>query len=123
MVNNEKYILKNTSRPTHITQKIFDKNFAAIHEIKSILTLTKRIYVGFTVLELSKWLMYDFHYNFIKKRFDAELLFTDTDSLTYQMKSEDVNEKFLSTNTCLTFVTIQKIQTFLIRLIKRLLVK
>ena len=123
MVNNEKDILKNTSRPTHITHKIFDKNFAAIHEIKSILTLTKPIYVGFTVLELSKWLMYDFHYNFIKKRFDAELLFTDTDSLTYQMKSEDVNEKFLSTNTCLTFVTIQKIQTFLIRLIKRLLVK
>ena len=65
--------------------------------------------------------MYDFHYNFIKKRFDAELLFTDTESLTYQMKSEDVNENFLSTNTCFTFVTIQKIQTFLIRLIKRLL--
>ena len=123
MVNNEKDILKNTSRPTHITHKIFDKNFAAIHEIKSILTLTKPIYVGFTVLELSKWLMYDFHYNFIKKRFDAELLFTDTDSLTYQMNSEDVNENFLSTNTCLTFATIQKIQTFLIRLIKRLLVK
>ena len=123
MVNNEKDILKNTSRPAHITHKIFDKNFAAIHEIKSILTLTKPIYVGFTVLELSRWLMYDFHYNFTKKRFDAELLFTDTDSLTYQMKSEDVNEKFLSTNTCLTFVTIQKIQTFLIRLIKRLLVK
>ena len=76
MVNNEKDILKNTSRPTHITHKIFDKNFAAIHEIKSILTLTKPIYVGFTVLELSRWLMYDFHYNFTKKRFDAELLFT-----------------------------------------------
>ena len=123
MVSNEKDILKNTSRPIHITHKIFDKNFAAIHEIKSILTLKKPIYVGFTVLELSKWLMYDFHYNFIKKHFDAELLFTDTDSLTYQIKSEDVNETFLSTNICLTLVTIQKIQTFLIRLIKRLLVK
>ena len=123
MVSNEKDILKNTSRPIHITHKIFDKNFAAIHEIKSILTLKKPIYVGFTVLELSKWLMYDFHYNFIKKHFDAELLFTDTDSLTYQIKSEDVNETFLSTNICLTLVTIQKIQTSLIRLIKRLLVK
>ena len=38
--------------------------------------------------------MYDFHYNFIEKRFDAELLFTDKDSLTYEIKSEDVYEGF-----------------------------
>ena len=67
--------------------------------------------------------MYDFHYNFIKKHFDAEFLFTDTDSLTYEIKSEDVYEEFLSTNICLTLVTIQKIQSFLTRLIKKLLVK
>ena len=34
--------------------------------------------------------MYNFHYNFNKKNFDAELLFTDTESLTYEIKSEDV---------------------------------
>ena len=50
--------------------------------------LNNLIDVGFTVLELSKWLMYDFHYRFIKKYFDAEFLFTDTDSLTYEIKSE-----------------------------------
>ena len=66
LVNNEKEFLKCTSRPTHITHQIFDKNYAAIHEMKPVLTLNKPIYVGFTVLELSKWLMYDFHYNFIK---------------------------------------------------------
>ena len=38
--------------------------------------------------------MYDFHYNFIKTNFDAELLFTDTDSLTYEIKSEDIYEEF-----------------------------
>ena len=38
--------------------------------------------------------MYDFHYNFIKKNFDAELLFTDTDSLTYEIKLEIVYEEF-----------------------------
>ena len=69
LVNNETDFLKYTSRPTHITHKIFGKNYAALHEIKSVLTLNKPIYVGFTVLELSKWLMYDFHYNFIKKNF------------------------------------------------------
>ena len=79
----QKDFLKYTSRPTHITHKIFGKNYAAIHEIKPVLTLNKPIYVGFTVLKLSKWLMYDFHYRFIKKHFDAELLSIDTDSLTY----------------------------------------
>ena len=94
LVNNEKYYLKHVSKATFISQKIFDKNFVAIHEIKPVLTLNKPIYVGFTVLELSKWLMYDFHYNFIKKNFDANLLFTDTGSLTYEIKSkDDVYEK------------------------------
>ena len=94
LVNNEKDNLKHVSKATFISQKIFDKNFVAIHEIKPVLTLNKPIYVGFTVLELSKWLMYDFHYNFIKKNFDANLLFTDTGSLTYEIKSkDDVYEK------------------------------
>ena len=82
LVNNEKDFLKYTSRPTYVTHKLFDKDYAAVHEIKPILILNKPIYVGFTVLELSKWMMYDFQYNFIKKNFNAELLFTDTDSLT-----------------------------------------
>ena len=90
LVNNEKDFLKYISRPTYITHKIFDKNYAAIHEIKPVLMLNKPIYVGFTVLDLSKWKMYDFHYNFVKKNFNAELLFTDTDSLTYEIKSENV---------------------------------
>ena len=69
--------------------------------------LNKPIYVGFTVLKLSKWMMYDFHYNFIKKNFNAELLFTDTDSLTYEIKSENVYEDFLNGKICLTLVIIK----------------
>ena len=92
IVNNEKYYSKHVSKPTFISTKIFDKNYVAIHEIKPVLTLNRLIYVGFTVLELSKWLMHDFHYNFIEKKFNAKLLLTDTDSLTYEIKSEDVYE-------------------------------
>ena len=94
LVNNEKDFLKYTSRPTYVTHKLFDKNYAAIHEIKPVLVLNKPIYVGFTVIDLSKWKMYDFHYNFIKKKKNAELLFADTDSLVYEIKSENVYEEF-----------------------------
>ena len=94
IVSNKKDFSKYTSRPTYIAQKLFGEDYAAIHEIKPVLMLNKPIYVGFTVLELSKWLMYDFHYNFIKKNFSAELLFTDTDSLTYEIKSENIYEDF-----------------------------
>ena len=86
-VNYAKDFLKYTRKPTYITHKIFGKDYAAIHKIKPVLILNKPIYVAFTVLNLSKWKMYDFHYNFIKMNFDAELLFTDTDSLTYEMLS------------------------------------
>ena len=91
LVNTAEDFLNYTSRPTYITHKVFGKNYAAVHEIKPVLILNKPIHV----LDLSKWKMYDFHYNFIKKNFDAELLFTDTDSLNYQIKSENIYKEFL----------------------------
>ena len=72
LVNNEKDFLKYTSEPTYIIHKMFGKDYAAIHEVKPVLILNKPVYVGFTVLDLSKWKIYDFHYNFVKKNFDAE---------------------------------------------------
>ena len=50
LINNAEVFLKYTSKPTYITHKIFDKNFAAIHEIKPVLILNEPIYVGFTAL-------------------------------------------------------------------------
>ena len=73
---------------------MFSKNFVAIHKIKPVLALNKPIYVEFSILDLSKLLMYEFHYKYIKSKFDAELLFTDTDSLVYEIKTEDVYEDF-----------------------------
>ena len=75
------------SKPSFVLQKIFSKNFVAIHEIKPVLTLNKPIYVAFSILDLSKLLMYEFHYKHIKRKFNANLLYTDTDSLDYEINS------------------------------------
>ena len=67
--------------------------------------------------------MYDFHYNFVKKKIDAELLFTDTDSLIYKIKSENVYKDFLNGKIYSILAIIQKTQSFLMILIKKLLAK
>ena len=112
LVNNAKDFLKYTSKPTYITHKIFGKNYATIYEIKPVLMLNKPIYVGFTVLDLSKWGMYDFHYNFIKRDFDAELLFTDTNGLTYEIKSENVFKEFFKWKDLFDFSNYSKDSKF-----------
>ena len=112
LVNNEKDFLKYTSRPTHITHKIFGKNYAAIHEIKPVLMPNKPVYVGFTVHELRYGSCMTSIYSFIKKHFDTELLFTDTDSLTYEIKSENVYEEFFKWKDLFDFSNYPKDSKF-----------
>ena len=89
LVNNEKDYVKYVSRPTFVSQKILDKNLVAFHKVKPVLLLNKPIYVSFCVLDLSKLLMYDFHFNYFVKKFDCNLCFTDTDSLVYEIRGVD----------------------------------
>ena len=105
-------MLKYSSRRTYITHAIFGKDYAAIHEIKPVLMLNKPIYIGCTVLELSKWKMYEFHYNSIKNNFSAELLLTDTDSLAYEIKSENVYKKFFKRKDLFDFSNYLKDSEF-----------
>ena len=78
-------------KPDFISSKIFDENLVAVHNIKQKLYINQPIYVGFSILDLSKYHMYDFHYGFIKNKYrsDSKLLFTDTDSLCYEITTED----------------------------------
>ena len=96
LVTDENKLLKLASKPTYVSSKIFNENLVAVHKIKETLTLNRPAYVGMCILDLSKTLMYDFHYNYIKDKYGdkARLLFTDTDSLTYEIEADDVYQDF-----------------------------
>ena len=94
--SNEKDYLKWTSKPSYMLHKIFNNDLVPIHKSKVTLTLNKPAYVGLCILDLSKVLMNKFHCDYIKKKHDSNsrLLFTDTDSSMYEIKTEDVYEDF-----------------------------
>ena len=96
LINDQEKLLKHASKSTFISYKIFYKNLVAVHKMKESLTLNRPAYVGMCILDISKSLMYDFHYNYIKEKYgsNAKILFTDTDSLTYNIKTEDIYKDF-----------------------------
>ena len=96
LMTDEKKLDKLTSKPTYVSSKIFNENLMAVHKVKETLILNRPAYVAMCILDLSKTLMYYFHYNYIKKKYGnrARLLFTDTDSLTYEIEAEEVYKDF-----------------------------
>ena len=104
LVDDRKLANKLSSKPNFDRATIFDENLVAVHMKKTEVYFNKPIYVGQAILDLSKTLMFDFHYNYIRKKCNnkAELLFTDTDSLMYLIQTEDfyhdikkdINKKF-----------------------------
>ena len=75
-------------------------------KLKPVLTLDKPIYVGFKILDLNKLLMYEFHYKYIKRKYKANLLFTDTDSLVYEIEIDDVYEDFYERKRLFDFICL-----------------
>ena len=80
------------SKPTFVNSKIFNEDLVAVHKIKETLTLDRPAYVGMCILDLSKTLLNDFHYNYVKSKYNnkAKLLFTDTDSLCYEIETNGI---------------------------------
>ena len=96
---NEK-LRKIIAKPNFNRRIKFSDELSAILVNKTSLTLNKPIYVGFSVLDLSKHLMYDWYYNKLKKKYgeNCTLLYTDTDSLLVDIKTEDVYKDMAETN-------------------------
>ena len=91
LVNTQERLRKLAAKPNYKGCKIFSENLVSVHLKKTSLTMNKPVYLGMCISDLSKTIMYDFHYNYIKPKYgnNAKLLFTDTDSLMYEIETED----------------------------------
>ena len=91
LVNTEGKLKKLVSKPNFKSCKIFSENLVSVHMKKTSLTMIKPVYLGMCILDLSKTIMYDFYYNYIKQKYGdkAILLFSDTDSLMCKIETED----------------------------------
>ena len=98
LLSSKKDYLTFTSNPSYMLRKIFDNNLVAIRKSKLALKLNKPAYIAICILKLSKVLMYEFNYDYIKNKYDKKSipLFTETDCSMYEIKTEDVYKDFSS---------------------------
>ena len=91
LVTDEKSLGKLVKKANFRSVNIFDENLIAVHMEKTAVRLNKPIQIGMSILDLSKTLMYKFHYEYVKPKWEdrVELLFTDTDSLCYKLRTND----------------------------------
>ena len=91
IVNDEEQAEKLSAKPNFDHCNIFSEDLVAIHMKRTRLVFDKPVYLGMCILDLSKTLMYDFHYNYIRQKYGdkGKLLFTDTESLMYEIRTED----------------------------------
>ena len=91
LVTTEEQLRKLVAKPNYNGNKKLSEDLVSVHMKKTSLTMNKPVYLGMSILDLSKNIMFDFHYNYIKPKYGdkAKLLFTDTDSFLYEIQTED----------------------------------
>ena len=91
LVTTDGKINKLVSEPNYHTTKHFSENLLAIEMKKTKVKMNKPVYLGMSILDISKTLMYEFWYNYIKPKYGdrAKLCYTDTDSIVIHIITED----------------------------------
>ncbi|XP_073986094.1 uncharacterized protein [Rhodnius prolixus] len=92
LVTDQRRLRKLIAKPTFKDRTVYRETLVAVHLDFEQITMNKPIYVGMSILDLSKVRMYEFHYKTMLKRYDTDklkLMYTDTDSLIYEVKTED----------------------------------
>ena len=120
--SDENKIRKFIARPSFAKAKILYGDLAAIHTHKTTLKLNYPVYVGMSILDISKHLMFSFHYNHLKVKYGEEcnLPYTDTDSLLLEIKQNTFQRIWLEMQIYTILVIIRKITFCIPTRIKKL---
>ena len=92
LVNNKEDYLKQVMKPNFKSGCLLGADLMSCEMGKVRVKMNKPVYLGQAILALSKTIMYEFHYDYMKKKYkesDLKLLYMDTDSLVYNIKTED----------------------------------
>ena len=92
LVNNEEEYLRNVMRPNFKSGTLLGPDLMGCEMGKIKVVMNKPVYLGQAILDLSKTIMYEFHYDYMKRKYrdeDLTLCYMDTDSLIYSIKTED----------------------------------
>ena len=91
LVTSDKKYLKYVMKPNFKGGHPFSKHLFAVEMGKTEITMNKPVYLGQAILDLSKTLMYEFHYDYMRPKYDSKvkLCYMDTDSFVYAIDNED----------------------------------
>ena len=106
LVASEAKLMKLVAKPTFRNFTIFREDLIAVERYKSLVKLDKPIFIGTTVLDISKLLMYRFHYGFIKQKYPEKksiLCMTDTDSYIYKIETNNIHNDLLENHEYFDF--------------------
>ena len=95
LVTKEEKKIKLVSEPNYHTTKDFSKNLLAIEIKKTRIKMNKPVYLGMSILDISKTLTYEFWYDYVKPKYKdkSKLCYMDTDSFVINISTEDFFEE------------------------------
>jgi len=99
LVTDPTKVKKCIRKPTCKCFEIINSDLVMILMTKQKLLINKPVYAGMAILDIAKTVVYQFHYNYMIVKYSADrcrLLFTDTDSLTYEVQTDDIYEDMKS---------------------------
>ena len=120
-VSDERRFMKCVNNPSFKHSHIINENLVGVEKQKPKLKLDKPIFIGMSILDLSKQHMYKFYYDVMKPKYgdNIRMVYTDTDSFVFHTKTDDIYQDLTEIMMKWTLVDMIKTINALMQLTRR----